>query len=94
MEYFLANTFLDLRLMTREQFIPAKQLNLLAGGWIQFNVHDWFDHGAVDTSRRIKIELDKDDPVYKQHHGEMSIPRTKPDNCHSPSVTLPSLSFR
>ncbi|XP_078356559.1 uncharacterized protein LOC144641413 [Oculina patagonica] len=76
---------LSRRLMTREQFIPAKQLNLLAGGWIQFNLHDWFDHGPVDTSRRINIDLDKDDPLYKQHHGEMKIPRTKPDNCNSPS---------
>lgn len=54
---FPQNMFLclNLRLMTRDQFIPAKQLNLLAAGWIQFNLHDWFDHGPVDTSRRINI---------------------------------------
>ena len=79
--------------MARDQFIPAKQLNLLAAGWIQFNLHDWFDHGPVDRSRRIKIDLDKDDPVYKVHRGEMSIPRTKQDNCHSPSVTLLRVLF-
>jgi len=78
--------FLDLRLMTRDQFIPVKQLNLLAAGWIQFQLHDWFDHGPVDTSRRINIDLDKDDPVYGEHHGKMSIPRTKPDNCPTNSV--------
>lgn len=78
--------FLDLRLMTRDQFIPVKQLNLLAAGWIQFQLHDWFDHGPVDTSRRIDIDLDKDDPVYGEHHGKISIPRTKPDNCPSNSV--------
>lgn len=72
--------------MARDQFIPAKQLNLLAAGWIQFQLHDWFDHGPVDTSRRIDIDLDKDDPVYDEHHGKMSIPRTKPDNCPSNSV--------
>ena len=75
------------RLMARDKFIPAKQLNLLAAGWIQFNLHDWFDHGPVDTSRRIKIKLDEDDPVYRKHNGEMKIPRTKPDSCHKFSVT-------
>src|SRR5262245_39600628 len=29
-------------LMTREKFIPATSLNLLAASWIQFQVHDWF----------------------------------------------------
>ena len=85
---FPQNMFLclNLRLMTRDQFIPAKQLNLLAAGWIQFNLHDWFDHGPVDTSRRINIDLDMDDPVHKVHHGKMKIPRTKQDNCPSHSV--------
>ena len=32
-------------LLTREEFIPATTLNLLAGAWIQFEVHDWFSHG-------------------------------------------------
>ena len=72
--------------MTRYNFIPAKQLNLLAAGWIQFNLHDWFDHGPVDASRRIRIELDEDDPVYTEHNGEMEIPRTKPDSCQKYSV--------
>ncbi len=31
-------------LMTRRQFIPATSLNLLAAAWIQFQVHDWFNH--------------------------------------------------
>ena len=79
--------FID-RLMARDQFIPAKQLNLFAAAWIQFILHDWFDHGPVDTSSRIKIDLDTDDPVYKTHNGEMKIPRTKPDNCQKYSVTI------
>ena len=79
-------TFLPYRLMARDKFIPAKQLNLLAAGWIQFNLHDWFDHGPVDVSRRIRIELDEDDPVYNKHKGEMKIPRTKPDSCQMYSV--------
>src|SRR3954467_5546976 len=32
-------------LPTRKEFIPATTLNLLAGAWIQFEVHDWFSHG-------------------------------------------------
>ncbi len=31
-------------LMTRNAFIPATTLNLLAASWIQFQVHDWFSH--------------------------------------------------
>jgi hypothetical protein len=31
-------------LLTREQFIPARSLNMLAAAWIQFQVHDWVAH--------------------------------------------------
>jgi Animal haem peroxidase len=31
-------------LMTRNAFIPARSLNLLAASWIQFQVHDWVNH--------------------------------------------------
>lgn len=31
-------------LLTRTQFIPATSLNLLAAAWIQFQLHDWFNH--------------------------------------------------
>ena len=31
-------------LLTRETFIPAKSLNILAAAWIQFQVHDWVSH--------------------------------------------------
>jgi hypothetical protein len=32
------------QLLTREQFIPARSLNILAAAWIQFQVHDWVAH--------------------------------------------------
>ncbi len=32
------------QLLTREHFIPARSLNLLAAAWIQFQVHDWVNH--------------------------------------------------
>src|SRR5437763_9959633 len=31
-------------LLTRDEFIPATTLNLLAGAWIQLEVHDWLSH--------------------------------------------------
>jgi hypothetical protein len=31
-------------LLQRTEFLPAKSLNLLAAGWLQFEVHDWFAH--------------------------------------------------
>jgi hypothetical protein len=31
-------------LLTREDFIPATALNVLAAAWIQFEIHDWFSH--------------------------------------------------
>jgi len=32
------------QLLTRETFLPATSLNLLAAAWIQFQVHDWVNH--------------------------------------------------
>jgi len=32
------------QLLTRERFLPARSLNLLAAAWIQFQVHDWVNH--------------------------------------------------
>lgn len=36
------------QLLDRREFLPATSLNLLAAAWIQFEVHDWFDH-RLDT---------------------------------------------
>src|SRR6266511_2766798 len=36
-------------LLTRHEFQPATTLNLLAGAWIQFEVHDWFSHGKNEA---------------------------------------------
>lgn len=32
------------QLLYREQFLPARSLNVLAAAWIQFQVHDWVNH--------------------------------------------------
>ena len=60
-------------LLTRKKFIPATTLNLLAGAWLQFEVHDWFSHGPTSPTNPWQIELDPSDP-WPQH--PMQIQRT------------------
>jgi len=64
------------QLMARKDFIPASTLNLLAAAWIQFQVHDWFSHGANAKDKPIEVPLkDGDD----WHENPMQIRRTRPD---------------
>ena len=63
-------------LLTRHEFIPATTLNLLAGAWIQFEVHDWFSHGKNETANPWLVPLADDDP-WPEH--PMPIPRTRSD---------------
>src|SRR5580765_1294995 len=69
-------------LLTREEFIPATTLNLLAGAWIQFEVHDWFSHGKNEAENPWVVPLADDDP-WPQH--PMEIARTRPDPSADPS---------
>ena len=62
-------------LLTRKEFIPATTLNLLAGAWLQFEVHDWFSHGHAPDSPW-QVPLAPDDPW---GGSTMSIPRTQRD---------------
>ena len=39
-------------LLYRERFIPATTLNVLAAAWIQFQVHDWVQHGRYPLGKR------------------------------------------
>jgi hypothetical protein len=64
------------RLLTREEFIPATTLNVIAGAWLQFEVHDWFSHGKNDPHKPWVVELEKDDP-WPEH--PMTIERTRRD---------------
>ena len=72
----------SLELLTRDEFIPATTLNLLAGAWIQFEVHDWFSHGQNEAENPWRIELAKDDP-WPQH--PMEIQRTRRDPSSDPA---------
>lgn len=73
----------SLELMTRKQFIPAETLNLLAAAWIQFMVHDWFDHGENEAKNPIEIPIEKHDPDFKK--GLLEIRRTKRDTTYDPA---------
>ena len=39
-------------LLARKRFIPARSLNVLAAAWIQFQVHDWVQHGRFPAGTR------------------------------------------
>ena len=38
-------------------------LNLWANAWIQFMIHDWFDHGPSDRRRPLSIPIASNDPI-------------------------------
>jgi hypothetical protein len=63
-------------LLTREQFIPATKLNVLAAAWIQFEVHDWLSHETDKQAEPFKLQLSADDPWPER---PMRIERTQRD---------------
>jgi Animal haem peroxidase len=69
-------------LLTRKEFIPATTLNLLAGAWIQFEVHDWLSHGKNESQNPWQVPLQADDP-WPEH--AMRIPRTRRDPSADPA---------
>ena len=45
-------------LLTRDTFIPARSLNIIAAAWIQFQVHDWVEHKRYPTgTRSVEVPL-------------------------------------
>ncbi|KAJ7394162.1 Prostaglandin G/H synthase 1 [Desmophyllum pertusum] len=77
------------KLLQRKNFLEVPWLNLFAVAWVQFMVHDWFDHGTPIRERKIKVPLQKDDPLRSKMKGFMKILRTKPDTCKSNYPTDP-----
>jgi len=67
-----------------DDFKPAKILNLLAAAWIQFQTHDWFNHGTPRP-----IDDDPFDvplpPGDSWPDGKMLIRRTRPDPTRKPN---------
>lgn len=78
------------RLLARKEFVPASTLNLLAGAWIQFQTHDWFDHGEPRPGREFRVPAD---PSGAWHENPMRIRRTPPDPTWSSAEGVPQ-TFR
>jgi hypothetical protein len=57
-------------------FQPAPSLNLLAAAWIQFQVHDWFNHGNPVKGGEIEVPIPTGD---QWHQCPMRVRRTRPD---------------
>ncbi|KAK4613678.1 Alpha-dioxygenase 2 [Fulvia fulva] len=65
-----------------EDFKPATTLNLLAAAWIQFQVHDWFNHEDSDQTYNIPLQKGDDWPA---EHKPMRLFKTKPDEVQDAS---------
>jgi Animal haem peroxidase len=73
------------RLLTRTAFIPASTLNVFAGAWVQFQVHDWFSHGKGASPKQVdpfQIPIEENDPFPQR---PLIVPRTQPDPTRGPS---------
>ena len=70
-------------LLTRHSFQPVTILNLLAGAWIQFQVHDWFNHGPNEEEGPWEIPLKDGDP-WPQDARPMTVDRTRRDPTRTP----------
>jgi hypothetical protein len=75
------------KLLTRDEFQPATIVNVLAGAWLQFEVHDWLSHGTSVPEKPFELELADDDP-WKQR--PMQIERTRRDPSHKDDGTPPT----
>ena len=71
----------SLELHTRERFVPATTLNVLAAAWLQFEVHDWFSHGPNDPDDPWLVSLDDGDAWPER---PMQIKRTPRDRSADP----------
>ncbi|GAC1314485.1 MAG: peroxidase family protein [Chloroflexota bacterium] len=63
-------------LLTRDAFVPATTLNMLAAAWIQFMTRDWFTHGSGDKTNMWTVPLPPGD-TFPQN--PMLIPKTIAD---------------
>jgi hypothetical protein len=68
-------------LLTRDSFVPATTLNMLAAAWIQFMTRDWFSHGSGDINNPWKVPLPTGDEFPQN---PMLIPRTIADSTRPP----------
>jgi hypothetical protein len=64
-------------LLRRDTFKPATSLNLLAAAWIQFQVHDWFQHENSKTEK-FNVRLPEGDK-WTGADGKMTVEKTQTD---------------
>jgi hypothetical protein len=83
------------KLLTREgdtRTVPF--LNLLAAAWIQFENHDWINHGEMLPDGVHKIPLAKDDPARKKYNQDyIFVGRTQPDPTRLPKGETAPVTF-
>jgi len=67
-------------LLTRKEFIPVPFLNLIAGTWIQFMIHDWVSHGDNQSKQVDRVPFPENDPR-REIYGleEMLVQKTQAD---------------
>ena len=65
-------------LFTRDSFKPVPFLNMYAAAWIQFQVHDWFNH-TLSQHAYHEIPLAEDDPLRVDGQTMMKVAKTAPD---------------
>lgn len=72
------------KLFTRDTFKPVPFLNMLAAAWVQFQIHDWFDHGENDHRNFFQVPLASDDPIRREHGlSTLLVPHTAQDETRS-----------
>lgn len=71
-------------LLARDTFKPATILNLLAAAWIQFETHDWFNHGEPlwEGERDDKRRRGEKDPSTEQQYQPHLVPIRDGDRWH------------
>src|SRR5262249_5809677 len=71
-------------LLARDKFKPATILNLLAAAWIQFETHDWFNHGEPlsDGEREDKKNRNVKDPFSERQYQPHKVPIAEGDRWH------------
>ena len=69
------------KLLTRSgQMKEVPFLNMLAASWIQFENHDWINHGENAVNELLEIPLAEDDPARSKFwQTKILVPKTQPD---------------
>jgi hypothetical protein len=81
------------QLFTRNGEHPVPFLNLLAASWIQFQVHDWFNHTNSRTDF-MNIPLQPGDPLATGGRTSLIVPRTAPDPSRTASEASMGPTFQ